>query len=52
MEIKITKEDVLRMRRAAERRANIELGIRPPATKVHKNKKHYTRKDKHKSQTP
>ena len=48
---KITKDDILKMERAARRNAEIEAGLYGAFTKnkVHKSKKSYTRKDKHKS---
>ena len=47
---KITKNDILKMERAARRTAEIESGLYGAFTKnaVHKSDKTYTRKDKHK----
>ena len=46
----ITKNDILKMEKAASRKAEIEAGLYGAFTKnkVHKSKKTYTRKDKHK----
>lgn len=46
--MKITKDDILKMSKAASRQAEIELGMRRPTSKVHKSLKDYTRKPKHK----
>lgn len=49
--MKITKNDIFKMEKAARRKAEIELGIYGAFTKnkVHKSAKTYTRKDKHKT---
>tara|TARA_R100000808_G_scaffold22943_1_gene50326 strand:+ start:462 stop:623 length:162 start_codon:yes stop_codon:yes gene_type:complete len=38
----------IKRKRAIRRRVDLELGIRPPSSRVHKSKKAYNRKDKHK----
>lgn len=47
---KITKQDILKMERASRRDSIIESGMYGAFTKnvVHKSKKSYTRKEKHK----
>lgn len=46
----ITKNDIIKMEKAARRNAEIEAGLYGAFTKnkVHKSVKTYTRKDKHK----
>lgn len=46
--IKIDPEKLEKISRAASRNAELELGLRRPTHKIHKNKKAYTRKIKHK----
>lgn len=47
--IKISDEEMLRIERSASRKADLDLGIEPYKTKVHKNKKKQIyRKRKHK----
>ena len=41
----MTEEQKLKVERQARRRADIECGVKPYATKVHKNKKVYSRKN-------
>ena len=41
----MTEEQKLKVERQARRRADIECGVKPYATKVHKNKKAYSRKN-------
>jgi hypothetical protein len=41
----MTEEQKLKVERQARRRADLECGIKPYATKVHKNKKVYSRKN-------
>ena len=41
----MTEEQKLKVERQARRRADLECGIKPYATKVHKNKKAYSRKN-------
>ena len=41
----MTEEQKLKIERQARRRADLECGIKPYATKVHKNKKAYSRKN-------
>lgn len=43
----ITKQDILKMTKAASRQAEIDLGMRRPTSKVHKSLKDYTRNPKH-----
>ena len=43
------KKDKIKIDRGIRRQVDIDLGITPPKTKVHKNKKKYNRKDKHKN---
>ena len=47
--LKITKEQIHKMDRAARRNIEIEQGGSQPPHKVHKSKKTYTRKPKHKN---
>lgn len=49
MKLHITKEQAIKAHKTASRRVAIELGLSAPAHKVHKNKKAYTRKIKHKA---
>lgn len=44
----IPKEKRLKLEKAANRQVHIDLGISAPKHAVYKNKKKYTRKDKHK----
>ena len=46
---KVKKKDKIKIDRGIRRQVDIDLGITPPKTKVHKNKKKYNRKDKHKN---
>ena len=46
---KVKKKDKIKIDRGIRRQVDIDLGITPPKTKVHKNKKKYSRKDKHKN---
>lgn len=46
----ISEEQKQKIERKARREADIELGIKPYETKVHKNKKAYSRKVKYKSE--
>jgi Cu2+-containing amine oxidase len=41
----MTEEQKLKVERQARRRADIESGVKPFFTKVHKNKKVYSRKN-------
>ena len=50
-EMKITEKELLRINRSASRDAEIEFGLRIPTHKVHKSKKSYNRKDKHRGKT-
>ena len=43
----IPKEELLRIERSASRQGDIDEGIEPYKTKVHKNSKKYTRKKKY-----
>jgi hypothetical protein len=45
---KLSEETKRKIDRKARREADIEFGITPYKTKVHKNKKAYSRKPKHK----
>ena len=45
----VKKKDKIKIDRGIRRQVDIDLGITPPKTKVHKNKKKYSRKDKHKN---
>ena len=47
--IELTIADKIQAERAAKRLVDIELGITAPRRIVHKSKKTYTRKQKHKS---
>ena len=42
------KKDKIKIDRGIRRQVDIDLGITPPKTKIHKNKKKYNRKHKHK----
>lgn len=44
----ISEQEKMKMERKTRRQADIEFGITPYKTKVHKNKKAYSRKAKHK----
>jgi hypothetical protein len=44
----ISEQEKVKMERKARRQADIEFGVTPYKTKVHKNKKAYSRKAKHK----
>jgi hypothetical protein len=49
--IKLTDDEKRRIERSASRQADLDLGIKPYGTKIHKNKKkeiHRKRKHKHK----
>jgi hypothetical protein len=46
----ISNEQKQKIERRARREVDIELGIEPYGTKVHKNKKAYSRKLKYKSE--
>jgi hypothetical protein len=46
----ISEEQKQKIERKARRDADIELGVEPYETKVHKNKKVYSRKLKYKSE--
>ena len=46
--LKISKEEILRMNKSASRDAELEFGLRINRHRIHKNKKAYTRKEKHK----
>jgi hypothetical protein len=46
--LKITKEEILRMNKSASRDAELVFGLRINRHRIHKNKKRYTRKEKHK----
>ena len=46
--LKIPKEEILRMNKSASRDAELEFGLRINRHRIHKNKKAYTRKEKHK----
>ncbi len=50
MKIKITKEDILTMRKSAARNEDIEQGWNKNFNRVHRNKKAYSRKDFKRSQ--
>lgn len=47
--LKLTKEEILRINRSASREAELEFGLRVNRHRVHRNKKKYYRKEKHKS---
>lgn len=47
--LEISESEKLKMNRRARREAEIDLGIKPYKTKVHKNKTKYNRKVKHKN---
>ena len=42
---KLTKKQ----QRCVRRKVDIELGVRPPSSTIHRNKKKYNRKEKHKN---
>ena len=44
MSAKLTKKQ----QRCVRRKVDIELDIQPPSSTIHRNKKKYNRKDKHK----
>jgi hypothetical protein len=46
----ISEEQKQKIERRARREADIEMGIKPYGTKVHKNKKAYSRKVKYKNE--
>ncbi len=46
--MKFKKRDKIRADRAIRRKVDLELGIEPYKTKIHKNKNKYKRKNKHK----
>ena len=48
--ISITKEQILKMNKAASRNAEIESGLRMPTTRVYKSEKAYNRKPKYKTE--
>ena len=39
-----------KQKRAVRRKVDLELGVTPPKTMIHKNKKKYSRKEKHKNE--
>ena len=41
-------EDKIKIDRGIRRQVDLDLGVQPPKTKIHKNKKNYNRKFKHK----
>ena len=43
------EEKELKRKRQVRRQVDLEIGYEPYKTKVHKNKKNYTRKTKHKN---
>ena len=43
------KKDKIKIDRGIRRQVDLDLGVTPPKTKIHKNKKKYSRKDKHKN---
>ena len=45
------KDNKIKRDRKIRRQVDLDLGITPPKTKIHKNKKKYTRKSKHNKQT-
>ena len=47
--IRIPKDKILKMEKAASRQAQIDFGIPNPKSSIWKSKKTYTRKDKHKT---
>lgn len=49
MKLQLTKKQAIKAHKAASRRVALELGISTPTHKVHKNKKAYNRKLKHKA---
>lgn len=46
--MRLLENDILRIKKSASRLAEIDSGMRIPTHKIHKNKKLYTRKNKHK----
>jgi len=38
-----------KQKRGVRRQVDIDLGVEPPSTNIHKNKKKYNRKKKHKN---
>lgn len=46
--ISIPQEQIIKMNKAASRKAELECGIGRPTSKVHKSQKAYNRKTKHK----
>ena len=42
---KLTKKQ----QRCVRRKVDIELGVRPPSSTIHRNEKKYNRKEKHKN---
>lgn len=46
----ISEEQKQKIERKARRDAEIEMGVKPYSTKVHKNKKAYSRKVKYKNE--
>ena len=45
----VKKKDKIKIDRGIRRQVDIDLGITPPKTKIHTNKKKYNRKHKHKN---
>lgn len=45
----LSSEQKEKMERRARRESDLEFGVKPYATKVHKNKKAYSRKVKHRN---
>ena len=41
-------EDKIKIDRGIRRQVDLDLSVQPPKTKIHKNKKKYNRKFKHK----
>lgn len=46
--ISIPQDQIIKMNKAASRKAELECGIARPTSKVHKSQKDYSRKAKHK----
>ncbi len=46
---KVKKKDKIKIDRGIRRQVDIDLGITPPKTSIHTNKKKYNRKHKHKN---
>ena len=46
--MKLKEKDIIRIERNARRIAELECGMRRATHRIHKNKKAYTRKSKHK----